>query len=100
MTHPILTQNNHELMKAVRASVKAGAPMAAIAESLGVEVEALCNWVLDVYREPPRVVAKKRDALLEAQPMTVNWSASKQAQRFAAWRRAKAAATNALKETQ
>lgn len=100
MTHPILTRNNHELMKAVRASVKAGAPMAAIAESLGVEVNDLCNWVLDVYREPPRVVAKERGTLPEAQPMAVDWSASKQAQRFAAWRRAKAAATVALKGAQ
>jgi len=96
MTHPILTPSNHELMKAVRASVHAGAPMASIAEALGLNVDELCHWILDVYQAPPKPSTRK----IEPEPEldTRHWSLSQQAQRFANWRRAKAAATAALGE--
>lgn len=57
----MLTANNHELMKLVRARIEAQYPLGFIAQELDVEVQDLIDWIMDVYKAPPKL---KRDAPL------------------------------------
>lgn len=99
------------LMSLVRRRVEQGWPMAQIAAETGWEVGALCEWVL-AYREPKRQrfanVAGGPAALAERRVLRETYfgpaserdqlaeQLSSNAQRFAAWRRARDGARERL----
>lgn len=99
----LLTPTNHDLMRLVEARVDSGRAMTTIAAEIGVHVDDLCHWILSVYREPrkPKVYHRpSMPAIGFSQQETARWSASEDARRFAAWKKARdgAAATRRMLE--
>lgn len=94
-------QTDAELWAYVRGRVDArpAVSMAKIAEELGVGVDDLCAWVM-AYSAPKRdkTALNRRGslpALVSDNMVSTHWPASHNAQRFANWRRATAAAHKA-----
>ena len=89
----LLTPYNHELMKLVKARVCTPMSMTAIAAELGVHVDELCHWIMSVYREPPKrqkaYNTRHMPAIGFSEQETAKWSATDNARRFTAWKRAR-----------
>lgn len=101
----LLTPTNHELMKLVKKRVETPMSMTAIAAEIGVHVDDLCHWIMCVYREKPRHAPKdyqhpSKSAIGFSDHATGRWSASEDARRFVAWKKARdgAAATRRMLE--
>lgn len=97
-TH-LLTATNHELMKLVTARVKKQLPMSMIAQELSVDVDALCDWILRVYREPKKKPYQNKNGGPIGQSRMVEgneWSRSAQARRQHAWEKQREGARAAL----
>lgn len=97
-----LRPNNHDLWQYLQRRVRDPAPMATIAAELGLDVDALCAWML-AYTGPRHRAKQVRDTTSYGPPVGITpvededgeFRTSKDAQRFANWRRATAAAAKA-----
>lgn len=95
-----LRPDDHELMRLVRARIAQKVRFSDIAIELGVDHDELTNWLWE-YKLPtaPKPYQSKTGTALavvtSSHPDVSNFSRSKQAQRFANWRRAQAAAAEA-----
>lgn len=100
-TTGMLTANNHELMKLVRARIEAQYPLGFIAQELDVDVQDLIDWIMDVYKAPrrdkPQANAKYGPAIGEPKRAGNGWSPAEHVRRQTAWERQRAGAAEARK---
>lgn len=76
---------DHAFMRMLRLQCNTTKPMSRIAAELGVEVDALCAWIM-AYTDKP---AKQKAHYNRDSPPAVHehYTTSRSAQRFAAWRK-------------
>ena len=92
LAEELLTPTNHDLMRLVKARIDSGRAMTVIAAEIGVHVDDLCQWILTSYREPRKAKVYHRPempAIGYSNQEAAVWSASEDARRFAAWKKAR-----------
>lgn len=82
---------DHAFMRALRLQCNTTKPMSRIAAELGVDVDALCAWIM-AYTAKPKAKAKpyvnRQSPAIEYSHVDKDrYGASRTAQRFAAWRK-------------
>lgn len=85
---------DHAFMRMLRDQCNTPKPMSRIASELGVDVDALCEWIM-AYKEPRQQQYQNKGAgpiLADHAGDPDPWSLPANAKRFAAWRKAQAGA--------
>lgn len=91
-----LAPDDHELFALVKRRVDAKYPMQQIANEVGIDCMELCHWLL-AYKAPKLSPMVRLDRTAIERAMRPHYT-SGDAQRFANWRRARAAALAARSE--
>ena len=87
--------DDHRFWHMLQDQCRTPKPMSRIAAELGVDIDDLCEWMM-AYTSKPK--SQKTYVNRLSEPAENNYyPLSKDAQRFAAWRRAKAGAMEALR---